>query len=379
MTSMTLNLYRRSTRFTHSKKKAKYSLTECIKNDEVKWTTDLNFSASELDFTLVYPNKSIIPYTGDIISFRWNKHKVFYGYVFSYQVKADNSVSVKCFAPSRYLKNEDAIVFKSGTIADRFTNVCKRAGIKYKVVKRPSHKVKAEICENKTYFSMVKSAIDKTYKSTGHRYFVLDNYDTVELRRVPYKKLKIYVGSKSGMTDFSYAVDINSTANAIRVVHKNSKKSQTISSTAKAKGRTKGRVRGRVKGRTKVRVRASSKETPENTSFSYTDAKGQSIAQWGKLQKTVNAKSKANHAQLVAQAKAELKARNVANKTLTITCIGNLDFVAGNAVTIKITDLKKKISNCPIIKAVHTFGSNYKCELVMKAGQSWQENGSSSS
>jgi len=366
MTSMSLNLYRRSTHFTHSKKKAKYSLTEAVKDNEVKWTTDLNFSASELDFTLVYPGKPIIPYTGDIISYRWNKHKVFYGYVFNYQVKADNSVSVKCFGPSRYLKNQDAIVFKSNTIADRFTEVCKRAGIKHKVVKRPSHKVKSEICENKTYFDMVKSAIDKTYKSTGYRYFVLDNYDTVELRRVPYKKLKIYVGSKSGMTDFTYAVDISNTANVIRVVHKDSKKSQSVSSTAKAKGNKKAKS-------------GSAKETPENTSFSYTDAKGKSVAQWGKLQKTINAKSKANHAQLVAQAKAELKARNMANKTLTITCIGNLDLVAGNAVTIKITDLKKKISNCPIIKAVHTFGSNYKCELTMKAGQSWQESGSTDS
>lgn len=353
-----LYLHRRSTYFTHSKKKYGYEISDIVKDNSVKWITTLNFSAAELDFDLVEKSHPIIPYTGDIITFKWNNHKVFYGYVFKYQVKADNSVECKCFAPSRYLKNQDSIVFKSGTIADRFNNVCKRAGIKHKVVKKPTHKVKAEICDNKTYFAMIQSAMDASYKSTGHRYYVYDNYDTVELRRIPNKKLKIFVGSKSGMIDFTYAVDIDKTANAIRVVHKDSKKSQTTHSTAKAK------------------TAKATGDDPKNTKFSYTDVKGKSVAQWGKLQKVVTAKEKANHAQLVAQAKAELKANNMANKTLTIECMGNLDLVAGNAVTVKIDDMKKKLPNCPIIKATHTFGSDYKCQLEMKAGQSWQESGS---
>lgn len=360
-------LYRRSTHFTHAKSKSSYDISDIVKDNSTKWTTYLNYSAAELSFELVQNENPLIPYTGDIIAFKWGKKKVFYGYVFKYEVKNDNSVSCQCFAPSRYLKNEDSIVFKTGTIVDRFKNVCKRAGIKSKVVKNSTHKVKAEVCDGKSYFDMLKSAMDKTYKATDHRYYIYDNYDTVELRRVPYKNLNFYVGSKSGMTDYTYSVDINNTYNAIRVVKKDSKKSQSTASTSKAKSKGKGKV--------KTTTPKPSGDDPKNTKFSYTDVKGQSSKQWGNLQKVIQAKNKANKAQLVQQAKDELRTRNRANKTLRITCMGHIDLVAGNAVTIKIEDTKKTLKNCPIIKAVHTFGTDYKCELEMKAGQSWQENG----
>lgn len=390
MTDYSLTLGRTSQLFNKKGKtrKGKYGLKELVKDGSIKWTTDLNFSAGELDFDLVEKAHPIIPYTGDKVSFIWNKHKVFYGRVFKYSVNEDNTISVKCYDNSRYLKNQDSIVFKAGTAADRFNQVCKQAGLKHKVVKTPSHKLRAEICEGKSYFDMIKSAIDKTTTATGHRYFVLANYNVIELRRVPYKKLKIYVGSKSGMTGFTYSVDIDNTYNVIRVTQKDHKKSQGTTATAKGKvyeGSTEkpglkqiGTITKSVgnTGKAKTTKKKSTKETPENTSFKSETAKGKSVAQWGPLQEVVNAKDKANQAQMLKQAQGELKLKNRANKTLTVECIGNIDLVAGNAVTIKINDLGKEIKNCPIIKAVHTFGTDYKCELTMKAGKSWQESGS---
>lgn len=371
-----LYLYRRSTHFTHSKKRYSYDLSDLVKDDSVKWITYLNFSAAELDFDLVPPSRTIVPYTGDIITFRWENHKTFYGYVWKYQYKKDNIVSVKCFAPSRYLKNQDSIVFKAGTIADRFNNVCKRAGIKHKVIKKPTHKVKAEVCDGKTYFAMIQSAIDSSLKSTGHRYYVYDNYDRVELRRVPGKRLNLLVSGTSGMTDFDYSVDIDQTYNAIRVVHKDSKKSQLTAATAQAKKNKASKSEIKKLQQQAKKASPTSANNPKETKFSYTDVHSTSALQWGKLQKVVQAKDKANHAQLIAQAREELRSTNMANKTLTVTCIGNLDLVAGNTVTVKIDDFRKKLSNCPIIKATHNFGDNYTCEIEMKAGKSWQENGS---
>ena len=156
----TFKLVRRSNLYRKSKKNGKgttYDMREVVSN--VKWTTDLNFSAGELSFDLIQNAHPIIPYTGDIIKFRWEHNKIFYGYVFKYEVKEDNTVSVTCYDKERYLKNQDSIVWQSGTIADRFNNVCKRAGIKHKVVNKPTHKVAAEVCDGKTYFDMLKSAI----------------------------------------------------------------------------------------------------------------------------------------------------------------------------------------------------------------------------
>ncbi|WP_233558452.1 hypothetical protein [Lactobacillus sp. ESL0263] len=343
-------LVRRSNLYRKSKKNGKgttYDMREVVTN--VKWITDLNFSAGELSFDLIQNAHPIIPYSGDIIKFKWDSSKIFYGYVFKYAVKDDNTVSVTCYDKERYLKNQDSIVWQSGTIADRFNNVCKRAGIKHKVVNKPTHKVAAEVCDGKTYFDMLKSAITKTKTATKHMYYVYCNYDTVELRRAPYKKLKIIISSKSAMTGFSYAVDINNTANVVKVIQKDTKKAKSKSATAK-------------------------QDDPKHTSFKSTSAKGKSTEQWGKLQVTVNKKNKANHAQMVKQAKDELRKRNKANKTLTIDCIGNVDLVAGNAVTIKINDINKTLKNCPILKAEHNFGTDYTCHLTMKVGAEWLEN-----
>ena len=367
----TFKLVRRSNLYRKSKKNGKgttYDLRNVVAN--VKWITDLNFSAGELTFDLIQKAHPIIPYTGDIIKFRWSHHKIFYGYVFDYKVKEDDTVSVTCYDKERYLKNQDSIVWKSGTIADRFNNVCKRAGIKHKVVDKPTHKVAAEVCDGKTYFDMLKSAITKTLSATKHMYYVYCNYDVVELRRAPYKKLKIIIGSKSAMTGFSYAVDINDTANVVKVIQKDVKKSQAKGATAKQK-----KANGKNQKTTSAKAKTSKKDEAKRTSFKTVSAKGDSTEQWGKLQVTVNKKNKANHAQMVKQAKDELRKRNRANKELTIDCIGNVDLVAGNAVTIKINDINKTLKNCPILKAEHEFGTDYICHLTMKVGASWLENG----
>lgn len=77
-----LTLKRRSTHFTHSKSRASYDISDLVIDDSIKWTIDTNFSASQFDFKLVFDEKPIIPYTGDIISFSYKKKRIFYGYVF---------------------------------------------------------------------------------------------------------------------------------------------------------------------------------------------------------------------------------------------------------------------------------------------------------
>lgn len=354
MTVTTFHLYRRSNLFRKSSTNPKgtgYDLSKNVKN--IKWTTDVNLSAGELTFDLIEEDENkLIPYTGDIITFRWDKQKVFYGYVFKYSFKGDGTISVVCYDKTRYLKNQDSIVFKTNTVADRFNEVCSRAGISHAVKNSPSHKVAAEICDGKSYFEMLKSAINKTYKATGDMYFIAANYDQVELRKAPYKKLKIIADTRTTITDFTYSVDIENTANVVRIVQKDKKKSQNSSATAKGK---------------------SGKENPNNTSFSFETAQGKSVEQWGKLQIVKAKKEKANKAQMLAEAKSLLKVKNVANKQLTLTTKGNVDLTAGNAVTVYLKGMKKKLPNCPIIKATHNFDEVYMVELEMKVGNQWQE------
>lgn len=502
-------------------KKTGYDLSKNVNN--VKWTTDLNYSAGELTFDLVFAGKPKKPALGGIIKYWYNGKKVFYGYVFDVKVSADRTVSVTAYDKLYYLKSQDSIVWPTMTLGSRFTEVCKRAGVTHKIVNKPTHKVKAEICEGKTYFDMIKSAVNKTKSSTGSYYFVTTNWSTVELRKAPYKKLNLILGDKSGMISGSLQESITDAYNVVKVYtkHTKGKKTSTAKSgysttsyqkssnnaktcwnffaskglsgiaiagicgniaqesqysptatsgnddigiiqwtgsaktaliswcnshglkytslsaqldylwNASSSARTShgiknnatlmsglrnaksieaavdifeqqvegagipamgnryrdahqiynemngASVKGSKNSKTSSKSSTATTSTPKNTSFTFTTAKGSTIARWGLLQKVVQKKDKANSAQAKAQAKAELKSSNQITKTLTIDCIGNLNFVAGNSVNLKVGYLSQNKSNVPITKAVHTWsGSSYTCSLTLKAGKKWLENGS---
>ena len=337
MTVTNFTLVRRSNLYRKSSKNpagTSYELKDLVYN--IKWTTTMDFSAGELTFDLVQPydQANIIPYTGDIIKFSWDKQKVFYGYVWTYTLKKDRVVSVSCYDSMRYLKNEDTLIFKANNAGQRFKTICSKAGIKGAAIKSPTTKLKATIYEGKTYFDMLQDSFNKTLKKSSHKYFLTTNYDRVELRRVPHKKLDFYIGDSSGLIDATYSVDIENTYNTIRVIKSDSKKHKIAAATT---------------------------------------VSGKSPAQWGKLQKVVTPKDKANAAQMKEKAQNELKENNLANKTLSVKCIGDLSLIVGNAVTVKLGDYNKTLSYAPITKAVHNFGSDYTCDLELKVGKTWSK------
>ena len=327
----------------------------------VKWVTDLNFSAGELTFDLVediHQQQLLVPGMGNIVKFDWDNQHVFYGFVFKSEVKETNVVSVTAYDSMRYLKNEDSIVWQAGTIADRFNNVCTRAEIKHRVVNGMTYKVAAEVADGKSYFDMIKSAINATYTATGTMFYLTANYDTVELRKAPtINNLELVVDSRETLTGYTYSESIDNSANVVKVVQKNSSKSQTKTASANS---------------------ASSGDDPKTTSFTFATAQGASVADWGKLQVTENKKDKANWAQMVQQAKDKLKEKNVVERSLTLDCIGNLGLTAGMAVDVYIADSKKTFTNCPITKATQNFGTDYTCSLEMKVGAKWPGNDSTS-
>lgn len=337
MTVTNFTLVRRSNLYRKSDKNpagTSYDLKDLVYN--IKWTTTMDFSAGELTFDMVQPpdQANIIPYTGDIIKFSWDKQKVFYGYVWTYTLKKDRVVSVSCYDSMRYLKNEDTLIFKANNAGQRFKTICSKAGIKGAAIKSPTTKLKATIYEGKTYFDMLQDSFNKTLKKSSHKYFLTTNYDRVELRRVPHKKLDFYIGDSSGLIDATYSVDIENTYNTIRVIKSDSKKHKITAATT---------------------------------------VSGKSPAQWGKLQKVVTPKDKANAAQMKEKAQNELKENNLANKTLSVKCIGDLGLIVGNAVTVKLGDYNKTLSYAPITKAVHNFGSDYTCDLELKVGKTWSK------
>ncbi|MCF6515551.1 hypothetical protein GSH19_05210 [Lactobacillus sp. S2-2] len=310
--------------------KNKYDLKNAV--SDVKLTTDMNYTAGQLDFSIISTGNYRVK-NGDIVIFNWSKNKTFYGYVFKWDVDEKGKITVLAYDKLRYLKNNDSIVMPVGSISSRFKTIAKRAQIKAKVVKSSSHKLKSELFDNKSYFDILKSGIKATYRATGTRYFLKDNYGTVELRKYPYKTLKLSLGDNYSVISYKMERSIDNAANYIKVVNDDS-------STSKKKV----------------------------TSIKMKKAKGNSVSRWGQLTYVDKATGKTNAAQMKERAKKLLKQKNKQTNSLSLTTLGHVDLIAGNSVVVNIKDLKKVgvgKKRFLIKKATHTFGTKYTVDLEL--------------
>lgn len=296
-----------------------------------KLIDEMDYTAGEMDITLSEVNDGFAVHNGDIVEVEWNGHKTFYGYVFSWELDKGDEYKIIAYDSLRYFKSTDSIVFPVTTLGQRFNTICKYLGVKHKAIKTPSHKLKAEICDQKTYFSMLQDAINKTRRATGERYFLTDNWGTIELRKYPHYELKMILGDESLVTDYSFKRDIDNTANVIKVVKNDSSRGKK--------------------------------------SITTVTTQGKSIKTWGKLVQTKSITQKSNRAQMLKQAKDLLKQKNKQNNELKLTVIGNIWLQAGNSVTVNIKDLKDVgVGNRKYLieKATHNFGSDYTVDLVLR-------------
>lgn len=340
---------------THTLDKTEWDVSTVVNN--IKLSLDLDFSAGTLTFDLIDGLGGFSPQSGDIVQLSWDEVKTFYGRIFKVSYNQDKKYSITAYDNSRYLKNQDSIVWPVSTISQRFTQMAKTAEVPYKVVNDSTYKVPAEVCDGKSYFDMLKSAIDATEKATDQMYYIGCAYDTLELRKAPYNELELVIGDKQFLTAYSFDRSIDDAANVVRIVKKNQEESQNTSATASEDTSQSG-------------------DDPDATSFSYSDATGNTINQWGKLQVVETAKDKANDAQMAERAKELLNEKNRETYTLKLTAIGNLDLIPGNSVAIKIEDLTNagfEIKRAAILKATHNFNSDYTTEIEMKVNPKWLE------
>lgn len=318
---------------------------------DIKWTTSLDFSAGQLEIKLVEVDEGFISRMGDYVSFWWDKKPVFKGRVFKYGYDESENFSITAYDSLRYFKNQDSLVWPVSTIGQRFDKVIKLAGLKGKKVATSSYKLKAEVCDSKSYFDMLKSAVNATYKATDDHFYLWDNFGTVELRKTG-TKAKYYIGDKSSATGFTYNRSIDNLINQIRVVRSDKTKKQQSSSTAKVKA-------------------DSTKDDAKNTKLTTeTAASKNSVTRYGTLQKVVKAKDKANAAQMKQQAIDELKKAGKMEHTLTVKTRGSLYMTPGYYWPIRFKSLKDigvGAHYMMIKKSTLTFGtSEITAELEMK-------------
>lgn len=279
------------------------------------WTTGTESQPGMLEFKMVVDNVVFLR-AGDTIEAYADGKKFFKGYVFIRRKKKGKVWTIKAYDMMRYLKNEDTIVFGASTLTARFKQICETIGLPYRVLDSSTYSCTAVIQDKKTYFTMLKEAIDETATGYGLRYGIRDNAGTMELYDYNRMISKIVLGDQSLMTDYDYEATIDEAYNYVKVIRED-------------------------------------KDSETRQIFTAYDKK--TIDTWGKLQLVENVSdADLNSAQLQQQANDLLKANNFEKKTLRFPAVGNIALQAGSSFVLRLSDLHRdRIANDNLALITH--------------------------
>lgn len=299
----------------------------------IQWTTDIDFAAGELKFSLLEVNEGFFPGNGDTVSFQWDGTKVFFGFIFSISYKSDETIEILAYDRLRYLKNQDTILWPVGTATQRFNTIMGRIGAPHQTLSNNSLKLPAEVSDGKTYFDMLKSALMSTYSRSGNRYIIRDNYGVIQFLRVIRKedvnlpsKTNLLIGDSSLLTDFTFEKSIDDLYNVVKLIKETENKQKRTVYTTKTANSSSSRKK------------------------------------YGTLQIVEKADEKLNASQMQVKANQLLRQYNKEKITLSLSAIGNVAIRAGSRFYISIQSLRDiGIGTREVLatKVTHDYGNDW--------------------
>lgn len=281
-----------------------FNITQVVNSIEV--TTYLEIKPGKLDIELKPLDSLEWVALGSLITVVVDNEKLFFGYVFKFDVDQNRVCNITAYDQIRYLQNKDTLVTKKATASDVFSQVCDAFGLKYKVVAKSPHILAQRVNDNKTYGDMIAYALDKTLIDTNLWYFIRDNWGTLEFLDIYEERTNLAIGDASLLSSFSYTTSIDSdTYNQVKLVKEN-------------------------------------KETKKREIYIEKDSSA--INKWGTLQFYETVQESMNDAQIRTRADMLLEYYNKPKRTLKLDkCIGNFKIKAGRSFVLLIGDLKDTI------------------------------------
>lgn len=240
---------------------------------------------------------------GALVTVKVDSEKLFFGYVFKFDVNESRSCTITAYDQMRYLQCKDTLVTKNATASDIFKQICEGYGIKYKLVAKSPHILAKRINDNKAYADMIAYALDKTLIDTNLWYFIRDNWGTLEFLDLYDERTNIAIGDASLLSEFTYSTSIDSdTYNQVKLVKEN-------------------------------------KDTKKREIYIEKDSTN--INRWGTLQYYEVVQENMNDAQIRTRADMLLEYYNKPKRTLKLgKCLGNFKVKAGRSFVLLINDLK---------------------------------------
>lgn len=303
-----------------------FDISELV--SEVTWKTKRKGKPSSLDIQLLKDSKINVS-NGDVISFKADNNKVFYGYVFDNSGGKDLEIKLTAYDQIRYLLFNDTYVFKNKKASQIITQIAKDTGIRIGTIEDTGYIIPQILEDDKKLLDIIYSSLDKTLMSTKHTYVLYDDFGYLTLRNINNMKQSTVISDDSNLGDYSWSNSIDDeTYNRVKIVRDNKE--------------TKGRD-------------------------VYIAQDSNNIAKWGRLQYYKKVDEKLNKAQIQEIVNSTLKLKNREKKILKLKDVVSTDLVedlklrAGSGVLVDIKE--KGIQQYYLIEeATHRFE---KGNLVM--------------
>ena len=266
------------------------------------WFTSIDSQPGKLQFNFL-DNRTVFLRAGDLLELKIDGKNIFKGKVFKRKKSLGNMWTITAYDSTRYLKNEDTLLFSANTASDRFKVICEAQGLPYAVLDKSTYKCTAVVENKHTYYAMLEDAITETRTGSSQRYAFWDNFGKLEFFNLNRQITNLVIGDQSLMTDYDYEASIDDAANSVKVLRED-----------------------KDKGKREI----------------YAEKDSSNIEKWGKLQ-VVETISDAdlNASQLRQLAKDLLRESNKESITVSVEALSDTTIRAGKLFTWRNSELTR--------------------------------------
>lgn len=299
-----------------------------IVTGEIKWETDRKGQPGKLTFSVV--SDGIINFQeGNVVIFKVDDNKLFYGFVFKKERDKEQTIKVTAYDQLRYLKNKDTYVYSNKTAGELIQMIAADFNLQTGSLDDTGFKIASRIEDNKSLMDMIQNALDLTLQSKNKMYVLYDDFGKLTLKDVESMKLNIMIDEETA-ENYKYSSSIDGqTFNRIKLSHE-------------------------------------SKESGKREIYISQDSSN--INNWGVLQHFETIDDKVNGK---AKADALLKLYNNKTRDLTITnAFGDVRVRAGSSIPINLVLGDITVMNYMVVeKVIHIFkDDDYTMNLTLRGG-----------
>lgn len=231
-------------------------------------------------------------------------YPAFKGYITELNL-TERGNSITCLDSLFYLKNKDYGVYENVTSSDIASQVCSKVVIPFRNVDSSSFICPPKVIDNDTYFNHIKYALDYTLAMTREYYILRCNFGTIEHVNIKSLDSGLLIADRHGLESYTLKSKISEeTYNQIKLYTENS-------------------------------------DTNKREVYIVNDSVngGDTLRQWGLLQKTEKVDEKLNPAQIEAKAMGMLTLYNKPTRDITLTGLpGDFRVSAGSLISVSIAD-----------------------------------------